>query len=94
MKFASSDELLRRALVNGLGLFIYPSLLFGDQSNRVSWFWYLILGFEILPTVTNGGWYQVNGLLILFHLALSFLIGRMIWLSVTLIRPETSEPKE
>ena len=37
-----------------------------------------ILGFEILPLVTNGGWYQGNGLLIL-PFSSFFLIGGLIW---------------
>jgi Na+-transporting NADH:ubiquinone oxidoreductase subunit D len=51
-----------------------------------------ILGFEILPLVQNGGWYQGNGLLIL-PFSSFFLIGGMIWFIRT-IRPEQVEPKE
>lgn len=51
-----------------------------------------ILGFEILPLVTNGGWYQGNGLLIL-PFSSFFLIGGMIWFIRT-IRPEQVEPKD
>lgn len=51
-----------------------------------------ILGFEILPLVQNGGWYQGNGLLIL-PFSSFFLIGGMVWLLRTL-RPEQVEPKE
>ncbi len=51
-----------------------------------------ILGFEILPLVQNGGWYQGNGLLIL-PFSSFFLIGGMIWFIRT-IRPEQIEPKE
>lgn len=51
-----------------------------------------ILGFEILPLVQNGGWYQGNGLLIL-PFSSFFLIGGMIWVIRTL-RPEQVEPKE
>jgi Na+-transporting NADH:ubiquinone oxidoreductase subunit D len=51
-----------------------------------------ILGFEILPLVTNGGWYQGNGLLIL-PFSSFFLIGGLIWFIRT-IRPEQVEPKE
>jgi Na+-transporting NADH:ubiquinone oxidoreductase subunit D len=51
-----------------------------------------ILGFEILPLVTNGGWYQGNGLLIL-PFSSFFLIGCMICFIRT-IRPEQVEPKE
>lgn len=37
-----------------------------------------LLGFEILPLVTNGGWYVPNGLLLLPPSAF-FLIGLFIW---------------
>lgn len=51
-----------------------------------------ILGFEILPLVQNGGWYQGNGLLIL-PFSSFFLIGAMVWIIRT-FRPEQVEPKE
>lgn len=51
-----------------------------------------ILGIEILPLVTNGGWYQGNGLLIL-PFSSFFLIGGLIW-AIRTIRPEQVEPKE
>ena len=37
-----------------------------------------LFGFEILPLVTEGGWYQANGLLLLPPSAF-FLIGLLIW---------------
>ncbi|HCB10234.1 MAG: NADH:ubiquinone reductase (Na(+)-transporting) subunit D [Pseudomonadota bacterium] len=51
-----------------------------------------ILGFEILPLIQNGGWYQANGLLIL-PFSSFFLIGGLVWVIRT-IRPEQVEPKE
>lgn len=51
-----------------------------------------LLGFEILPLVQNGGWYQGNGLLIL-PFSSFILIGGLIWFIRT-IRPEQVEPKE
>jgi Na+-transporting NADH:ubiquinone oxidoreductase subunit D len=51
-----------------------------------------ILGFEILPLIQNGGWYQGNGLLIL-PFSSFFLIGGLIWFIRT-IKPEQVEPKE
>jgi Na+-transporting NADH:ubiquinone oxidoreductase subunit D len=51
-----------------------------------------LLGFEILPLVQNGGWYQGNGLLIL-PFSSFFLIGGLIWFIRT-IKPEQVEPKE
>jgi Na+-transporting NADH:ubiquinone oxidoreductase subunit D len=37
-----------------------------------------LLGFEILPTVSNGGWYLPNGLMLLAPSAF-FIIGLLIW---------------
>ena len=37
-----------------------------------------ILGYEVLPLVSNGGWYQPNGMMILAPSAF-FLIGIIIW---------------
>jgi Na+-transporting NADH:ubiquinone oxidoreductase subunit D len=37
-----------------------------------------LMGFEILPLVTEGGWYNPNGLLLLPPSAF-FLIGLFIW---------------
>ncbi len=60
---------------NGLGysfvLIVVASVreLFGSGS---------LLGFEILPLVGNGGWYQGNGLMLLSPSAF-FIIGLFIW---------------
>ncbi|WP_115717491.1 NADH:ubiquinone reductase (Na(+)-transporting) subunit D [Gallaecimonas mangrovi] len=51
-----------------------------------------VFGFEVLPLIKNGGWYQPNGLLLLPPSAF-FIIGCLIWLLRTL-RPEQVEPKE
>jgi Na+-transporting NADH:ubiquinone oxidoreductase subunit D len=51
-----------------------------------------ILGFEILPLIQNGGWYQGNGLLIL-PFSSFILIGGLVW-AVRTFRPEQVEPKE
>ncbi|MGS2719269.1 NADH:ubiquinone reductase (Na(+)-transporting) subunit D [Paraglaciecola aestuariivivens] len=51
-----------------------------------------ILGFEVLPLIQNGGWYQGNGLLIL-PFSSFFLIGGLIW-AIRTIRPAQVEPKE
>ena len=37
-----------------------------------------LLGFEVLPTVSNGGWYLPNGLMLLAPSAF-FIIGLLIW---------------
>ena len=51
-----------------------------------------LLGYEVLPLIQNGGWYQANGLLIL-PFSSFFLIGGLIWFIRT-IRPAQVEPKE
>jgi len=48
-----------------------------------------ILGFEVLPLVSNGGWYQPNGMMILAPSAF-FLIGIIIWVIRT-FKPEQIE---
>jgi Na+-transporting NADH:ubiquinone oxidoreductase subunit D len=37
-----------------------------------------LLGFELMPTITNGGWYNPNGLMVLSPGAF-FIIGLIIW---------------
>ena len=51
-----------------------------------------LFGIEILPLISNGGWYQSNGLLLLPPSAF-FIIGGVIW-AIRTIRPEQVEPKE
>ncbi|HBO44251.1 MAG TPA: NADH:ubiquinone reductase (Na(+)-transporting) subunit D [Planctomycetaceae bacterium] len=48
-----------------------------------------LFGFEVLPLVTNGGWYPANGLLLLAPGAF-FIIGLMIWITRTL-KPDMVE---
>ena len=74
---------------NGLG---YSFILIVIATIKELFGFGTILGFEILPLVTNGGWYQGNGLLIL-PFSSFFLIGGLIWFIRT-IRPEQVEPKE
>ncbi len=49
-----------------------------------------LFGFEVLPLVTNGGWYYSNGLLLLPPSAF-FIIGLFIWGSRTLIPAQVEE---
>jgi Na+-transporting NADH:ubiquinone oxidoreductase subunit D len=49
-----------------------------------------LLGFEILPLVTNGGWYQSNGLLLLPPSAF-FIIGGFIWVLRTWKKDQVEE---
>ncbi|KAB2825470.1 NADH:ubiquinone reductase (Na(+)-transporting) subunit D [Aliivibrio finisterrensis] len=51
-----------------------------------------LFGVEVLPLVSNGGWYQPNGLMLLAPSAF-FLIGFMIW-AIRIMKPEQVEAKE
>jgi Na+-transporting NADH:ubiquinone oxidoreductase subunit D len=51
-----------------------------------------LFGMEILPLVSNGGWYQPNGLMLLAPSAF-FLIGFLIWV-IRVFKPEQVEAKE
>ncbi|QIA62643.1 NADH:ubiquinone reductase (Na(+)-transporting) subunit D [Vibrio astriarenae] len=51
-----------------------------------------LFGMEVLPLVSNGGWYQPNGMMLLAPSAF-FLIGFMIW-AIRTFRPEQVEAKE
>src|SRR6056300_1074993 len=50
-----------------------------------------LFGFEILPLVTNGGWYQSNGMLLLPPSAF-FLIGIFIWIIRTYDPKQVEKP--
>lgn len=51
-----------------------------------------LFGYEILPLVTNGGWYYSNGMLLLPPSAF-FLIGIMIWLIRTRYPEQVEKPE-
>ena len=51
-----------------------------------------LFGFEILPLVTEGGWYTPNGLLLLPPSAF-FLIGMLIWAMRTWQKEQVEEPE-
>jgi Na+-transporting NADH:ubiquinone oxidoreductase subunit D len=51
-----------------------------------------LFGVEVLPLLSNGGWYQSNGLLLLPPSAF-FIIGGLIWV-IRSFKPEQVEPKE
>jgi Na+-transporting NADH:ubiquinone oxidoreductase subunit D len=51
-----------------------------------------LFGVEVLPLVSDGGWYQPNGMMLLAPSAF-FLIGFMIW-AIRIVRPEQVEAKE
>ena len=50
-----------------------------------------LFGFEILPLITNGGWYQSNGMLLLPPSAF-FLIGIFIWIIRTWDPKQVEKP--
>ncbi len=50
-----------------------------------------LFGFEILPLVTEGGWYNPNGLLLLPPSAF-FLIGAFIWILRSYDKKQVEEP--
>ncbi|MFO4634322.1 NADH:ubiquinone reductase (Na(+)-transporting) subunit D [Vibrio cholerae] len=51
-----------------------------------------LFGLEVLTLISNGGWYQPNGLMLLAPSAF-FLIGFMIW-AIRTFKPEQVEAKE
>ncbi|HCH6062877.1 TPA: NADH:ubiquinone reductase (Na(+)-transporting) subunit D [Vibrio parahaemolyticus] len=51
-----------------------------------------LFGMEVLPLVSNGGWYQPNGLMLLAPSAF-FLIGFLIWV-IRVFKPGQVEAKE
>ncbi|MDN2659564.1 MULTISPECIES: NADH:ubiquinone reductase (Na(+)-transporting) subunit D [Neptunomonas] len=74
---------------NGLGygmvlIFVgFVRELFGSGS---------LFGFEILPLINNGGWYQANGLLLLPPSAF-FIIGMLIWIIRTVDKKQVEAPE-
>ncbi|GAB3535611.1 NADH:ubiquinone reductase (Na(+)-transporting) subunit D [Photobacterium proteolyticum] len=51
-----------------------------------------LFGVQVLPLISEGGWYQPNGMMLLAPSAF-FLIGFMIW-AIRIFRPEQVEAKE
>ncbi|MCK6262558.1 NADH:ubiquinone reductase (Na(+)-transporting) subunit D [Vibrio sp. ZSDE26] len=81
------------ALIDGIG----NGLGYGFVLITVAFFRELfgsgkLFGLEVLPLVSNGGWYQPNGMMLLAPSAF-FLIGFMIW-AIRIIRPDQIEAKE
>ena len=74
---------------NGLGygmvlIFVgFVRELFGSGS---------LFGFEILPLINYGGWYQANGLLLLPPSAF-FIIGMLIWIIRTVDKKQVEAPE-
>ena len=62
-------------LGNGLG---YSVILIAVATFRELFGAGTLLGYEVLPLVSNGGWYQANGLMLLPPSAF-FIIGLLIW---------------
>jgi len=74
---------------NGLG---YSLILVSVASVRELFGSGSLLGFEIMPLVENGGWYQGNGLMLLSPSAF-FIIGFLIW-ALRTTKKEQVEAKE
>lgn len=51
-----------------------------------------LFGVEILPLVTDGGWYQANGLMLLPPSAF-FIIGMFIWIIRTFDKKQVEAPE-
>ena len=76
-------------LGNGLG---YSFVLIGVGVVRELFGAGSLMGIEILPVVTEGGWYNPNGLLLLPPSAF-FLIGFLIWAIRAVQREHVEEPE-
>jgi Na+-transporting NADH:ubiquinone oxidoreductase subunit D len=74
---------------NGLG---YSFILIAVGAIRELFGSGSLLGIEIMPLVTNGGWYQANGMLLLPPSAF-FIIGLIIW-GIRTFRTEQIEAKD
>ena len=76
-------------LGNGLG---YSAVLIIVAAARELFGAGTLLGYTILPKVSDGGWYEPNGLMLLPPSAF-FIIGLMIW-AVRIARPKQVEKAE
>jgi len=76
-------------LGNGLG---YSVVLIAVATSRELFGAGTLLGYEILPLTSNGGWYEANGLMLLPPSAF-FIIGLLIW-AVRSARPKQVEKPE
>lgn len=74
------------ALGHGAG---YSAILISVATVRELFGAGTLLGYEILPLVSNGGWYKPNGLMLLAPGAF-FIIGLMIW-GIRVWRPKQKE---
>ncbi len=74
------------ALGHGAG---YSAILISVAAVRELFGAGTLLGYEILPLVSNGGWYKPNGLMLLAPGAF-FIIGLMIW-GIRVWRPKQKE---
>src|SRR5690606_9633622 len=77
------------ALGNGLG---YSLILIVVGTIRELFGTGMLLGFPVLPTVENGGWFQPLGLMLLAPSAF-FILGFLIW-AVRVWKPEQVEKPE
>jgi len=76
-------------LGNGLG---YSLVLIIVGTSRELFGAGTLLGVEVLPLSSNGGWYEANGLMLLPPSAF-FIIGLLIW-AIRSLRPKQVERRE
>jgi Na+-transporting NADH:ubiquinone oxidoreductase subunit D len=74
---------------NSLG---YSAILIGVALIREPLGAGTLMGYEIIPTVSNGGWYYSNGLLLLSPSAF-FIIGLFIWALRAWKKDQVEEPE-
>ncbi|MEM8964313.1 MAG: NADH:ubiquinone reductase (Na(+)-transporting) subunit D [Acidobacteriota bacterium] len=81
------------SLIDGVGnAFGYSLILLGTAFLRELFGSGKLFGLEVLPLVTEGGWYVPNGLMVLSPGAF-FIIGIFIW-SLKVWKPELNEEEE
>ncbi len=75
-------------LGNGLG---YSAILIAVAATRELFGAGTLLGFQILPLTSDGGWYEANGMMLLPPSAF-FLIGGLIWAIRTWKKAQVEKP--
>ncbi len=75
-------------LGNGLG---YSAILIAVAATRELFGAGTLLGFQILPLTSDGGWYEANGMMLLPPSAF-FIIGGLIWAIRTWKKAQVEKP--
>jgi Na+-transporting NADH:ubiquinone oxidoreductase subunit D len=76
-------------LGNGLG---YSAILLSVATIRELFGGGTLLGYQILPLVSDGGWYEANGMMLLPPSAF-FIIGLLIWAVRTWKKAQVENPE-